>query len=240
MTTKHLNLIILSRKNYGEADKLVFAFSREEGRIKIKAKGCRRIKSRLACHIEPFCVGRYYLVEGKGGYILAGDENVIQNSHITKDIETYKDASYVCELLQLAFSDSEPNANIYDLTKEVLSLMDSLGPEKRKIVLRYYEFKLLSETGYRANYQNCKKCGKDISEVNIFIGDYEGVYCSECTGEGKEINLHTLKILRIFNTEPIQNILNIKYIEKYSSEIKEVTFSYLCDILPKIPKAEEL
>ena len=45
--------VILQHSDWGEADRLLRIFSREQGKLKIVAKGARRIRSRKAGHLEP-------------------------------------------------------------------------------------------------------------------------------------------------------------------------------------------
>lgn len=240
MTTKTLDAIILSRKNYGEADRILTVFSKEEGKIKVIAKGCRKIKSKLACHIEPFSVGQYFVVEGKSFYILAGAEGIIPNNKISENIEVYKDASYICEILQLASEENEPNKTLYELTREVMAILPSLSNIERDIAARYFEFKILSESGYSPNYYHCLKCRKQVKESEDYTGNFEGVYCEGCKGEGTRIDIGTLKVLRLFERVNLGAILRIKNITDYNARLYEVTYSYLRDILPKTPKSKEL
>ena len=44
--------IIIKRRDYGEADRILTVMTREYGKLKIKAKGVRKITSRRSAHIE--------------------------------------------------------------------------------------------------------------------------------------------------------------------------------------------
>jgi len=44
--------IIIKRKNFGEADRILTIFTKNKGKISIVAKGVRKINSRRAPHIE--------------------------------------------------------------------------------------------------------------------------------------------------------------------------------------------
>lgn len=240
MTTKKIEAIILSGKSYGEADRILTAYTKTDGKIKILAKGSRKIKSKMASHIEPFSVGEYYLIQGKTFYILSGAETIENNHGLTQDIELYKDASYVCEILQLATEDNEEGKKLYETTKDVLSLLSSLEPAKRKILLRYFEYVILSENGYASDYEKCKKCGKALEKENSYAGDYEGVYCNTCKGEGNRISLETLKVLRLFSKRGIDTVMKIKNIEDLNEPLSSVITNYLYDIIPRPPRSHHL
>lgn len=240
MSTKNIEAIILGRKNIGEADRLLLVYSKEEGKVKIIAKGTRKIKSKLASHIEPFTIGNYYLVEGKSFYILAGAEATHQNSNLSGDLSAFQDASYVCELLDLATQEGERNEKLYQTARYILTSLNSLSPQKRTVLLRYLEFTILESSGYKPNYRICKNCGRELTGQDYFYGNFEGVYCSNCGKSGLKISSNALKIMRYFEQNGIGKIIHAKNIETHSDEVLEVIFPYLCDILPRKPKSMEL
>jgi DNA repair protein RecO (recombination protein O) len=240
MPTKSIEAIIISRKDLGEADRLITAFSRTEGKIKIAARGSRKIKSKLSAHVEPFSIGRYFLAEGKSFYILAGAEAVSQNLSVTDDIDLYKDISYLFEILNMVTVEGVPNEPIYDLTKEVLKEIYKVSPETRQIIMRYFEYKVLEHSGYLPSYNECQKCGQKLTEAKEFQGSFEGVLCENCGTGKKNIELNTLKVIRLFDRYTLAGVLKINGIEDYNSRLKEVISPKLYDILPRIPNSQKL
>lgn len=240
MKTKKINAIILSRRDFGEADRLISAFSLEEGKIKIIAKGSRRIKSKMASHIEPFTVGCYQVVRGKRFYILTGADKELTNNGFFLDVESYKDASYLCEILDLTMQEGVAEENIYILLKNLLQNISNYNSIKKSIALRYFEFSLLRSLGYSPNYQKCPKCNSDIIENDFFLGSFEGVFCCPDQERNKKISKNTLKLLRLFKEKSLEEILAIKDVEKHNNDLKEVILPYFYDILPRKPKSQEL
>ncbi|MBI2622470.1 DNA repair protein RecO, partial [Candidatus Microgenomates bacterium] len=57
--------IILKRTNFGEADRFLTVFSKRHGKIKILAKGVRRITSRRGPNIELFNLATLYIHKGR-------------------------------------------------------------------------------------------------------------------------------------------------------------------------------
>lgn len=240
MNSRNIKAVILSRRDFGEADRLITAFSLEEGKIKIIAKGSRKIKSKMAGHIEPFTVGKYHLINGRSFYILAGAEKGELNNSLSADINIYRDASYICEIVDLTMQEGESNETIFWLLVEVLGRLGDLDEPKKEIVIRFFEFKLLKSLGYSPNFTKCLKCSTDITEKDIYHGGFEGVYCHPCEGEGKRIDKNTLKILRLFQKSDLDEILSIKNIEAYNNDLKSIIIPYFYDILPRKPKSPEL
>lgn len=58
--------IILSRTDYGEADRIITVITPEYGKLSLLARGVRRIKSKLAGGIELFSVSTVTFARGRG------------------------------------------------------------------------------------------------------------------------------------------------------------------------------
>jgi len=58
--------IILSRTNYGEADRIITVLTPEQGKLRLMVRGARRVKSKLAGGIELFTVSDLTYIPGKG------------------------------------------------------------------------------------------------------------------------------------------------------------------------------
>jgi DNA repair protein RecO (recombination protein O) len=234
-----INGIILARHNIGEADRLLIIFTREMGKISVIAKGSRKLKSKLAAHIEPLSIGRYQVVEGKTFYILTGAERKIYNE-ITENIDLYKDMSYIGELINLTYQEKESASELYDVVTSNFENMSSLSPQKRKILLRYLEMKILISLGYKPSFRLCKKCQGRISEKEHYHGDFEGIHCSDCGKSGKIISKDIVKILNLFQEDNDNIWLNINGIEDYNEELNEIIQPFLHAALPRLPKSLEL
>lgn len=229
--------IILARRNIGEADRLLTVFSEEFGKIKIVARGSRRIKSKLAPHIEPFCVTKLEFVEGKSFYILTGAERETSKGDFSS-IDDYRIISYLYEITDLAFQEREPNKTIFSLLAEITN--KRYETEKELAVCRYYELKLLSSIGFRPDFERCKECGEKLPEQPSYSGDFEGLYCTGCSGKGAALSLDALKVLRFMSNRCLDDFLNVKDIQKVVAELEKIITPQLREILPREPKSLQL
>lgn len=232
--------IVLSRINIGEADRLLTVFSLELGKIKILAKGSRRIKSKTASHIEPFTIGKFQLFRGKSFYILTGAERINSCSEGFDCLNSFKHISYLCELLGLAIEEETPEEGIYNLIKEIVFIPKEVFKKNNQIISRYFEFRLLKTLGYNSNYKKCTICNKTIEENEYFLGDFEGVFCCKSGFKFEKINKNTLKILRLFNEKSLPYVLRVKGIEDQNNSLESIVTSYLFDIIPRKPKSIEI
>ena len=58
--------IILQRTDYGEADRILTVMTPDMGKLRLLAKGVRRVKSKLAGGIELFSVSQITFIKGRG------------------------------------------------------------------------------------------------------------------------------------------------------------------------------
>lgn len=58
--------IILSRTDYGEADRILTLLTPDQGKVRLLAKGVRRVRSKLAGGIELFSVSTVTYIRGRG------------------------------------------------------------------------------------------------------------------------------------------------------------------------------
>jgi len=125
--------IILSRKNYGEADRILTAFTKEHGKIRCIAKGVRRVNSRRAPHLEIFTHCRIVLHRGKTLDSVTEVYPIHIFEHIRGDLERVGLAYLYCELVAALLADFQQHADVYDL---LLVALTKLNTDKST---RFYE-----------------------------------------------------------------------------------------------------
>jgi len=141
--------IIIKRKNVGEADRIITVFSKNHGKIRIKAPGVRKITSRRSSHIELFNISVLNLYQSLRGSIpLLTEANVIEDFRIIKkDLKKIGFAFYICELLDNLCPERQENRKIFYLTQEIFEKLEGSLEEEEKIVDEFEE-NILSFLGF--------------------------------------------------------------------------------------------
>ncbi len=116
--------IILKRKAYGEADRIVTLISRNYGKMKVLAKGIRKVSSRRAPHLEVFT--RVTCVIRSGSTMDTVTEVATLESYgdIRHDLERVSVGYYLCELVDSLLAERQEQPDVYALLSEAL---DRLG-----------------------------------------------------------------------------------------------------------------
>ena len=133
--------IILKRTNFGEADRVLTVFTRKHGKIKVIAKGVRRITSRRSPNIELFNLVTLFIHKGRTFDILTEAQVIDTFSHIREKLEVIGLAYYCCELIDGLCAEHQPHPNVYHLLVETLNKLD-------KGLIERFETTLLSELGF--------------------------------------------------------------------------------------------
>lgn len=138
--------IVLKRRNMGESDRLVTLFTKQKGKIRVLARGVRRIGSRRAGHLEVF--GRVSVTIHKGREMDTlseatsfGDKE--QWGILTKIAGAY----YICELVDTLLPIEQEHADVYELLLDTLKNLHH-GPEKQEDVLARFSNSLLWSLGF--------------------------------------------------------------------------------------------
>ncbi len=133
--------IVLKRKNLGEADRLITLFTKKYGKIKVLAKGVRKIKSRRGPNIELFNRVEISVHQGRTFDLLSEAEVIDTFSQIRKNLDLVGLAFHVCEVVDSLCPEHQAHPRVYDLMLGVLNELAN-GP------VQLFEKNLLEELGY--------------------------------------------------------------------------------------------
>jgi len=146
MRTFTIQGIILKRINIGEADRILTVFTKEFGKLKIKAKGVRKITSKRSSHIEPLNVVTLTIYKNLGMPILTEANSIEQFENIKSDLKKVGLAYHICELIDNLCPENQESETIFSLLGNMLgdlSLNKNIEP-----VIHDFELNLLNLLGY--------------------------------------------------------------------------------------------
>ena len=137
--------IIVKRSNFGEADRILTIITPYKGKIRVIAKGVRRITSRRAGNVEVLNKVKLQIFQGKGMEILTEAEALLTFPKIKNDLIMSTYGSHLAELSERFLPEGQPNPAIYQLLSATLELLEK---NPRQIFIRAFEVKLLSLLGF--------------------------------------------------------------------------------------------
>jgi len=226
--------IILKRTNLGEADRILTIFTEKQGKIKAIAKGIRKTLSRLAGHLEPFCLVNLQIAEGRNLDIVTEAETIKCFIKLRGNLRATHQAYYLAEIIEKMTAEGEKHLAIFDLLEQVLEHLDN---GKNKLLLSYFEINFLAESGFAPELYKCISCGRKLQpDENYFSFRQGGIVCARCfkaNFDAKKITARAVKILRLFLKQRISVIQKIQTDKKLVQEIEEIASTYIEHIAQK-------
>ena len=138
--------IVIKRSNYSEADRIVTIFTKQNGKIKVKAAGVRRIASKRSPHIEPLNYCIFGLYQGKGMPVLTEVESRESFPLLKKDLHRIGFAYHVCELIDGLCAENQENPEVFMLLGRTLRKLSK--EVNLHTVIYEFELELLRLLGF--------------------------------------------------------------------------------------------
>lgn len=130
--------IILSRRNSGEADKLLTVFSKEFGKKQLLARGIRKVASRRAPYLEPFSYVAMQVYKGKSIDIVTEVESIETFALLRKRLERIGFGFIALELTERLTAEHQESEVIF------IALLAFIGELSRQQTTRNKAQEMLS------------------------------------------------------------------------------------------------
>jgi DNA repair protein RecO (recombination protein O) len=227
--------VVLRHSDWGEADRLLWLFTRESGKIRAVGKGVRKPRSRKAGHLEPFTRVTLMLALTRDIPLITQAETVDAYLALRDDLLRVGYASYVIELLDRFTYEEGENSALYRLLTDTLSRLNT-QPDPL-VTLRYYEIRLLDLVGFRPQLTECARCEHEIRpEDQYFSAAAGGVLCPNCGANdpsARPISMDALRYLRHFQRSSFKDAMRAQLSEAVNIELERLMQYYLTYLLER-------
>lgn len=182
--------IALKDYELSEQDKIVVFYTRDQGMLRVVAKGARKIKSRFAAAVQfPSYVDIFVyrkklsrmgiLTDCKRRYLFPG---------IKGDIFKFAYASHLTEILLCSIKE-EANQSLFFLLLRIFFLLEKRKKEEFEALVSCFKLKLLHILGYTPELGRCVECGRrrDSFEAFYFSPGKGGIICQRCQGRDVQV-----------------------------------------------------
>lgn len=162
--------IILKRRDFGEADRILTVFTLHRGKISVIAKGVRRITSRRAGNVELLNRVIIYLYQGKGMPMLTEAESIETFAKIKEDLTLSTYAYHLIELIDKLTAENQENRILYE---DLVLVLKKIERNPRQILVRAFEAKILSNLGFISFREvgDFEVVGEILKKLEVFSWD---------------------------------------------------------------------
>ncbi|MBU9722493.1 MULTISPECIES: DNA repair protein RecO [Bacillaceae] len=221
--------IIIRTNDYGETNKILTLFTRENGKVALMARGAKRPKSRFASSAQLFIYGIFIYQRSTGIGTLNSADIIDSFRDVRGDLKLTAHGAYMVELLDKLTEDHERNPYLFELIYQMLHMLDEeMDPD---ILTRIFETKMLQVAGVSPVLDRCSLCGTG-EEPFVFSVKNAGLLCRHCQGEDPhhiKLMPAVLKLLRLFQHIDINRIGNINVKPETKQQLKEILGYYYDD-----------
>ena len=144
--------IVLTRVDYGEADRIITFITPDAGKLRLMAKGVRKVKSKLAGGVELFSISHITYIRGRSEIgTLISSRLQTHYGRIIENIDRTMAGYEVIKQLGKATED-EPEADYFHLLEQAFAALDS--PETPlELITVWFSAQLLRLSGHTPNLQ---------------------------------------------------------------------------------------
>jgi DNA repair protein RecO (recombination protein O) len=223
------DVIVLSRMDFGEADRILTLYTREHGKVRAIAKGARRPLSRLGPHLEYFTHAHLMLARGRDLDVVTSAETEDAHLSLREDLDAFGHASHMVEILDRLTQDRQTNWAVFDLLARSLRLLaDGVDPFH---VTRHYEMALLVLLGYRPELYRCVECRNELQQApHHFAVGLGGFLCPYCRGRetgARVVRVDAQKYLRVLDRGGLAATIRLRMSDDLRAELEGLTTAYL-------------
>lgn len=222
--------LVLKRRPFGEADRLVTLLTPQHGKIDAIAKGARKPLSKKTGHVELFTHTDVLIARGRELGILTQAEVVKPFVPIREDLTRGAYANYVAELLDRFTYDADfASPRLFTLLDASFERICHDDDPRR--VVRYFELRLLDEVGFRPELQDCVVMQEAVQPQDQFFSYHDGGVVSiegaNHTAGLVPLPLNTLKLLRHMQRSPYQQVAELRISDTLHADAERIMLGYI-------------
>lgn len=226
------NAIVLGKKEVGETDRLYTFYTREQGKVRVVAKGVRKPEAKLAGQLENFSSVLVIINKTRGmGKITSAvaDEGFVG---LRQNYEVLLHISKSMSLFESFVDMDEPDEALFELIREYLveanrlALADDLMSVR--LLTQGFLFQVFTHLGYHIETSVSVHSGDKLTqgERHFFSPQAGGVIAESEGSQFKEsffIQENTIKLMRLFATHKLTSCLKVKVGKDDIRELEMVT-----------------
>lgn len=227
--------IILRQRKLGEADRIFTLYTPTLGKMDAKAKGVRKTTTRLGGHLQPLNRVVVQMAQGHGADVITGVETLDSFRRLRESLDLLSRGLYLAELTDRITPEHVHAFPTYRLLFDTLHRLDKPGDGDQ--ALRFFEMRLLDQSGYRPELDRCVVCTQPLDPVdNFFAPVAGGAVCRGCVpglAGPRVMTLNGLKLLRLMQRGSYNDLARVKVPADLSDEVERHLRSYIITVLER-------
>ncbi len=177
MIEYYTEALVLGKEDVNEADGLVYFYTKDLGKVIGKAKGVRKMTSKLNAHLEPFNFVNVRLVSGRNHYFQIADALSFKTDLTKKIKKSPQNLSIflrIIDFIKEATFELQPDFNLWQTINKMVS-----SDIKETSAFRL----ILKELGFDPEFAECGLCRN--KNIVYFLKKDQIFLCEKCGHSSK-------------------------------------------------------
>jgi DNA repair protein RecO (recombination protein O) len=180
--------LVLRTTDWSETSRIATLWTREFGKVRVLAKGGRRLKSNFESALDLLTLCSIVLLRKSSGSLDLLTEAQVRERfpRLRTDLPALYAGYYIAELLSDWTEDYDPHPALFDEALATLRQLGAAGVATGPRLARF-EMVLLRELGYRPVLDRCAACGADLPTLGAaFSPAAGGTLCRDCQARHRD------------------------------------------------------
>lgn len=223
--------IILKKMNFQENDRIISMFSPGKGKLKVIAKGSRKIKNRFSGSLETGNIVRATIYEKKAGELgfLSNCDLKESWSELRKDFEFTETFFYMLSVVEELIPEYESCIDAYNLLLNILNHYD--GEKDIFNVITFFDINISRIIGVVPVFTKCAGCGGKIDGKSVaYSKKCGGVICENCAPKhpvSGHLSLGALKAMTLIGNGGMMVGGNVRLSESFKEDIDKFLYPFI-------------
>lgn len=140
--------IIIGKRNFGESDKIITVYTKEEGKLKLLAHGTRKLSSKRIGTLDLINLIKFVYFPSDGLGTIGQVDAVESFGGVKNRLERAVRAYYLCEVVDLLTVVEQENSEVFDTLLLALKFLGDGGGAKIDRMLQRFEAVILQSLGF--------------------------------------------------------------------------------------------
>jgi DNA repair protein RecO (recombination protein O) len=173
--------LVIRTTDWSETSRIATLWTREFGKVRVLAKGGRRLRSNFEVALDLLSVCSIVLLrKTPGGLDLLTEARVDERfPGLRGNLRGLYGAYYLAELLDIGTEERDPHPGLFDAGLAALRTLGAPDAADRAVV--EFEMAWLRELGYFPRLDSCAVCAQPVTGSRLAFGARSGgVLCPQC------------------------------------------------------------
>jgi len=219
--------IVLKRSDYSETSKIVTIYTRDQGKVRVLAKGAKRKKSGFLGILEPLSLLEVVYIEGKRGLHTLKEAYLLEPYlRLRERLSRIAHGLFFLSLIDRTQADEDPDPKVFELLSLSLAALESVSlPENVSVV---FQVRLISQFGSLPTLSSCGACGCSLTQDAFYDAQSGSFLCQVCRKSDRwALQQGTLRALRRLAESPFERCGRVRLSKEQRVEIARVTGTIL-------------